>query len=182
MACDSYFRGSFTSSLNTTCSVPLILLRAVQTANATQERPQSSAVDISHHAHTACISIHNLSGEEATGERRKVRARDGDSTVEGYSLSLADAVNSLICAFRYLLAELYSLPDVLKGRPLRQPTEGFGIWERREKRGRKWDMGCGAPSRPRSPRSEEVINPPEILQDVVHVGVLGGKLVGGECG
>lgn len=55
-----------------------------------------SPIDISHHAHTACISIHNLSGGGHWGEEESEREKE-DNTVQEYSgaLSLAGSFNSL---------------------------------------------------------------------------------------
>lgn len=55
-----------------------------------------SPFDISHHAHTACISIHNLSGGGHWGEEKSENEKE-DNTVQEYSgtLSRAGSFNSL---------------------------------------------------------------------------------------
>lgn len=57
---------------------------------------QFSPIDISHHAHTACISIHNLSGGGHWGEEESESEKE-DNTVQEYSgaLSLAGSFTSL---------------------------------------------------------------------------------------
>lgn len=96
------------------CSLLLNLLRAVQTVSSAERNgsshhhhtwaPQSfffplfffSPIDISHHAHTACISIHNLRGGGHWGEGGKSENEKEDSRVQGYSgaLSRAGSFNS----------------------------------------------------------------------------------------
>lgn len=90
------------------CSLLLNLLRAVQreTAAATTthglpsffffSRFFFSPIDISHHAHTACISIHSPRGGGHWGEGEKSENEKEDSRVQGYSgaLSRAGSFNS----------------------------------------------------------------------------------------
>lgn len=79
---------------------------------------QFSPIDISHHAHTACISIHNLSGGGHWGEEESESEKE-DNTVQEYSgaLSLAGLFNSLsvLSLFShccYLLAEVPSFSSI----------------------------------------------------------------------
>lgn len=71
-----------------------------------------STIDISRHAHTACISIHDLSRGGHRGEEESERERE-DNTAQEYSgaLSLAGSFNfpSVLSLFShgcYLLAEV----------------------------------------------------------------------------
>lgn len=73
---------------------------------------QFSPIDISHHAHTACISIHNLSGGGHWGEEESEGEKE-DNTVQEYSeaLSLAGSFNSLSVLFGIAVIFWLKLPS-----------------------------------------------------------------------